>query len=316
MVRFTLDRSTLTFKALKILKELDFDIVHFHLLFSANMICTASRKIAPKSIYTTHVGQENIRFNLSEGFNFAKVYSPDLSLIKKVRLTILMNEPLRQKLISKGIAANRISVFPNGIDVKSFTTSPLEVTKIREKFGVKVITLIFAGSVFPRKGIYNLLEAIKLIKNTKVQVIIAGRTDVDPIYVNTLIKMTKADKFNVLFTGMIPYEELRALYSLADIAVLPSIEEGDSIFLKEMMAMGKPLVGSDVGGITSQIIEGYNGFKVQPGNVDELSNKPRILIENKELRRKFGVNSKELAEQYSWENITKKYIEDYNRVID
>jgi glycosyltransferase involved in cell wall biosynthesis len=61
------------------------------------------------------------------------------------------------------------------------------------------------------------------------------------------------------------------------------------------MASGKPLIGSNVGGISMQIRDGWNGFLVEPGNVKQLAEKIQYPVENEEERMKMGRNSRRLA---------------------
>jgi glycosyltransferase involved in cell wall biosynthesis len=62
-----------------------------------------------------------------------------------------------------------------------------------------------------------------------------------------VIDYAKSKGVNAKFTGFVPYEDLKALYSACDVFVLPSFEEGQGILLLEAMASGKPLIGSKVG---------------------------------------------------------------------
>ncbi len=90
----------------------------------------------------------------------------------------------------------------------------------------------------------------------------------DRIFVEGISKFIKVYSLeeNVKLTGLIPYDDLRKLYAACDIFVLPSFGEGDSISLKEALASGKPLIGTNVGGILAQIKDGWNGFLVEPAN--------------------------------------------------
>jgi len=128
------------------------------------------------------------------------------------------------------------------------------------------------------------------------------------------VKKNNLEK-NIKFTGFIPYDDLRALYSACDIFVLPSFEEGDPIALKEALASGKPLIGSRVGGIPIQIRDSWNGFLVEPGNEKQLAEKIKYLIENEEERERMGKNSKRLAEEeFDWGKIAERYLEVYEEV--
>ncbi|RLF07945.1 MAG: glycosyltransferase family 4 protein, partial [Thermoprotei archaeon] len=97
--------------------------------------------------------------------------------------------------------------------------------------------------------------------------------------------------------------------------VLPSLEEGFGVVLTEALASGKPLVGSNVGGIPAQIKDGWNGFLVESGNEKQLAEKIRYLIDNPEERERMGENSRKLArEEFDWEKIAERYLKVYEEV--
>jgi len=125
------------------------------------------------------------------------------------------------------------------------------------------------------------------------------------------VKSNGLEKF-VKFTGFISYNDLKALYSACDIFVFPSFEEGDPIALKEALASGKPLIGSDVSGIPMQIRDGWNGFFIEPGNEKKLAEKIVYLIENEEERERMSRNSRKLAEEeFDWSKIADRYLKVY-----
>jgi glycosyltransferase involved in cell wall biosynthesis len=81
------------------------------------------------------------------------------------------------------------------------------------------------------------------------------------------------------------------------------------------MASGKPLIGSNVGGIPMQIRDGWNGFLVEPGNERQLAEKIKYLIDHSEERERMGKNSRELAEgEFNWSKIAERYLEVYREV--
>ena len=128
--------------------------------------------------------------------------------------------------------------------------------------------------------------------------------------------MQKNKNLNVRFTGFIPYEDLKALYSACDIFVLPSFEEGFGIVLTEALASGKPLIGTKVGGIPMQRRDGWNGFLVEPGNEKQLAEKIKYLMDHPEEREIMGRNSRKLAEEeFDWKKITERYLEVYEWVV-
>jgi glycosyltransferase involved in cell wall biosynthesis len=104
-------------------------------------------------------------------------------------------------------------------------------------------------------------------------------------------------KKNIVFLGW--RDDLAEILSLYDIFVLPSLNEGMGRVLVEAMALGKPVVASNIGGIPNLIQHKKNGFLVPPQNPEELAQHIQILLEDKNLRIQMGLEGKKLSSNYS-----------------
>jgi glycosyltransferase involved in cell wall biosynthesis len=298
-----------------VLKE-EFDVVHFHFPFASSILVSFNRELRRMSIYTAHA--DEYRLGLSKFLKPplpVRIFSPDLYLMKRVRKSVVLNEPLKRKLIEKGIPEEKLEVIPNGVNVEDFELSKEEVERVRKKYGLKGIVVMFAGTVTPRKGVFELIRAAEILNNRDVLFLIVGNLNLDREYAQEVMEYARIKGINANFTGFVPYEDLKALYSACDVFVLSSFEEGHGIALTEAMASGKPLIGSNVGGIPMQIKDGWNGFLVEPGNEKQLAEKIGYLIENEEERAMMGKNSRKLAkEEFDWEKIAERYLKIYEKV--
>jgi len=314
-LRLVTDRFLFAFKANEF-KLNEYDVVHVHLPFAANVIANIKRKLRRRMIYTAHIGEETKRLALDSSSSLVlKIFSPDIRLMKKVTKTVVLNETLKRKLIAKGIPKEKLEVIPNGVNVEDFNMPGEEVERIKVKYGLEGTVVMFAGTVTPRKGVEYLIRAGEILKDKKVLFLIVGNLNLDREYAEKVMEYAKRKGVNAKFTGFVPYEDLKALYSACDIFILPSFEEGDPIALKEALASGKPLIGSNVGGIPMQIRDGWNGFLVKPGDEKQLAEKIKYLIENEDERSKMGENSRKLAQrEFDWKRIAKKYIKVYESV--
>ena len=325
--RFILDCIEFAVKVNKYLKKIkdDFAVIHVHFPFATSVLVTMSRKLRKRMIYTAHIGEEGKRLKLSSDTPLPlKIFSPDLYLMRRVRRVVVLNESLRAKLIKKGINEEKIVVIPNGVEANNFGNfSESIVNKIKEKYGMKgKITVMFAGSITPRKGVDYLIRAAEMIIQdgyANVLFLLVGSQEYDKEFASRVARYVKnksLDK-NIKFAGFVPYEDLKVLYQACDIFVLPSFGEGDPIALKEALASGKPLIGTKVGGIPAQIKDGWNGFLVEPGNEKQLAEKIRYLIDNPEERERMGENSRKLArEEFDWKKIAERYLKVYEEVAE
>jgi glycosyltransferase involved in cell wall biosynthesis len=316
VLRFIADRCLFAFKANDLLRHDDFDVIHVHLPFAANVLVNLNKKLKEKMVYTAHVGEEGKRFGLDPSAPLVlKLFSPDLYLMKRVRKSVVLNEPLKEKLVKKGVPEEKLEVIPNGVNVEDFNVSEEEVERVRRKYGLEGVVVMFAGTITPRKGVLELMKAAKLLNRRDVLFLVVGNLDLDREYARRVMEYAKNEGINAKFTGFVPYEDLKALYLACDVFVLPSFEEGQGVVLLEAMASGKPLIGSKVGGIPMQIKEGWNGFLVEPGNVKQLTEKLRYLVENEGERTRMGRNSRRLAEEeFDWDKVSEKYLKIYEEI--
>jgi glycosyltransferase involved in cell wall biosynthesis len=122
---------------------------------------------------------------------------------------------------------------------------------------------------------------------------------------------------HVIFLGSLDALNLVKWYSIADIFVLPSLAEGRPTVIYEAMSCELPIVATYVGGISEQVENGYNGLIIKPMDSNTLADSIIYLIENEDLRKNMGRNSrKRIIEQgWTWENHAKKVVEIYKKVL-
>jgi len=203
----------------------------------------------------------------------------------------------------------KIQVIPNGIRDEFFNIENNEVDN----------RLLFVGGIEPRKGLLNLLKAVKIIREKipGVRLYIVGSVRKQKYY-NSLIDYVKKNKLNenIIFKGELSDEEIKKEFSECSVFVFPSKEESFGIVLAEAEACGKPVVASNIGGIPYVVDDNKTGFLVEYDDVDMFAEKILILLSDKNLRDKMGKLGKEKAKQFLNKDIAKKYYKLYKTVID
>ncbi len=111
---------------------------------------------------------------------------------------------------------------------------------------------------------------------------------------------------NVVFTGYLPDELLRAAYRRAEVLVLPSIKEGFGLVVGEAWIYKKPAIVSKGAGASEMIIEGTNGYTFEPGDVGGLANKLSLVLKNPEAATIMGERGNETAKVLSLKEGVKK----------
>lgn len=322
LMRLFSDSVSMALKINEFIKKEDFDVVHVHFPFAALILASINENIGKKMVYTAHIGDEGKRLGIVKEAPFIlKIFSPDIYLISRVSRVTVMHEGLKSKLISNfKINPDRIFVIPHGIDIK-LLDKVRQGIKNEEKDKER-ITILSATRIVPEKGIHILVKAIDLLVNKtgykRILTILTGDTSHDPNYFKGIEKFIHNRKLegHVRFLGHIKYEELLRLYHECDIFVYPLISEGGvSIAILEALSAAKPVIATNIGGLSMQVKDGWNGFLVEPKNEEQLADKIRYLVENEKIRKKMGKNSRKLVENvFSWEKIVKKYIQVYEEV--
>lgn len=244
----------------------------------------------------------------SERFNI--IYKLITPLVRKIwnkaDFVIANSEGLRD-LAYKSKPNKTIEVIYNGIDTNYFTPSP----QLRNE---NEIHIICGTRVTPRKGFRFLIQAMGEIvakyPNVKLDIIGEGNEK------ESLINLTRALELGnfVDFVGMVAPENRKQIYARADIYASPSLNEGMCNFMLETMALGIPMVATNVGGTKELLTEGENGLIVNLRDCKDLAAKLEKLIVNKDLREKMGNANRKKAESLSWEKVSNQYIEVYKKV--
>jgi phosphatidylinositol alpha-mannosyltransferase len=205
------------------------------------------------------------------------------------------------------------AIIPNGIDTHHFNNG----VKPIDAFNDGKTNILFVGRLEKRKGFDYLLEAYRLIKQEV--------PDCRLIQVGTGVRLRKKYEkrvsqhalADVHFTGYATYSDLPRYYKTADIACFPSTGwESQGIVLLEAMAVGKPIIASDIDGYSSVLTNGVEGISVPPRNAEKLAEALLKLIKDKNLRREMGDRGKPRAMQYDWSLLAHKLLDFYTETLN
>ncbi|MCH7398632.1 glycosyltransferase [Belliella sp. DSM 107340] len=203
---------------------------------------------------------------------------------------------LSQKLyfdVEKFVPIERVFVCFNGIEDKS------KINHIRKSQSVPVI--LFLSNLIKSKGIFELLEALSVLKlkgNRFECRIIGGEGDID----STMLykKISELNLNGTVFYLGKKYDKEKEIELLnSEIFVLPTFYENECfpLVLLEAMSFSLPIISTSEGGIEDIVQNGINGFLVQKLNLEQLIEKLEILIKEPELRAEFGTKSRAIFEK-------------------
>ncbi|MCX8204925.1 MAG: glycosyltransferase family 4 protein, partial [Candidatus Nezhaarchaeota archaeon] len=214
------------------------------------------------------------------------------------------------------VPEDKIQVVPNGASLMR-PLRPTQLHEARRKYAESWENLVlFVGRMVYEKGVHVLVDAAieALSRRQDLKFVLVGEGPLRRELMSKLNSLGLAHKF--YFTGFINDLELSELYWACDVAVFPSLYEPFGIVALEAMAAGKPVVVSDVGGLSEVVINGFNGIKVPKGDAHELSLAIERLVEDREAARRMGENAlKYVHEAYSWDKIAEKTEAVYSSVL-
>ncbi|MDK6808206.1 glycosyl transferase family 1 [Corynebacterium sp. HMSC056E09] len=222
------------------------------------------------------------------------------------------------------IDADKVHVVLNGIDTQVW--QPGE-SAVLDKLGVDKQRPIvaFVGRITRQKGVKHLLKAAQNFDQDIQLVLCAGAPDTPEIAAETeaLVEELRAQRDGVFWVkDMLSREEIKQVYSGADVFVCPSIYEPLGIVNLEAMACGTAVVASNVGGIPEVVVDGETGVLVNYDADDDATFEADLaaavnrVAADKELAQRFGAAGRQRAiEDFSWATIAQQTVDIYRSLM-
>jgi len=295
------------YKQLKtIIETNNYDIIHCHTPvggFLARLAARRSRRIGTKVIYTAH------------GFHFFKgaplinwlIYYPIEKILAKFTDCLITTNAEDFELIKRSFQTNNKFVNGVGVDLDEFIPQDYSTRlKLREKFGYSRtdFILIFPAELSKRKNQKLLLNVVSQLKITipNVKLLLPG--------IGSLFDTLKSDVISLGISEQVEFlgyrKDLHQLFSLADVAVSSSTQEGLPVNIMMAMATGLPCVVTGCRGNVDLIDNEKNGFVVGLADVDGFAQSITKLYLSENLRNEYGKNNLKKIVSYSIENTVKQ----------
>ena len=235
------------------------------------------------------------------------------------KLIAVGNETIRVGM-KRGISEEKMIFIPNGVDVEkyvnNFNRDKLD-NLLNQKTESKNI-LLTSGRLARRKGVAWFIRNVMPQLSEDFIYVVAGNGP-DKENVLSAVKEKKLEK-RVFVLGYVEDEVRDMLFSTCDLFVQPNIKiagdmEGFGISVVEAGACEIPVLASDLEGLKDAIKEGQNGFLVEPENSKSYTEKINKLFEDKAELRNFGKQARQfVVDNYSWEIIVRRYLEEIKSV--
>jgi len=210
---------------------------------------------------------------------------------------VTTSEYVRRYLISAGIGPERVVTVHTGIDLSRFDPDNTPAL-LRQELGLGAGVPVFGTVSILRikKGHQILLEAIPMVleKIPDAVFVIAGDGPQRENIANQIKKSGLSGKVFMLDLR----QDIPAILNSIDIFVLPTLQEAHGGVFVEAMAMRKPVIGTDVGGVGEVIKHGINGFLIEPGNAKALADAMMEMLGNREGMAAMGDEGRKMVEEH------------------
>jgi glycosyltransferase involved in cell wall biosynthesis len=300
----------------------NFDLVHAHHPF---WLGNKGRKLAEKFnlplAFTYHTRLEKYAHYVPNILFMRKFFANRLShfLIKnfsnKTDAVFAPTESTKEYLRNVGVS-RYIKVMPTGIDFDYYNCSQEKIDKLREKLiGDSKHLLITVSRLSKEKNLYFLLKGIKRLKensdlNFKLIIIGSGseKENIEQYIQNNNLENC------IELIGAVDFREMAKYYLASELFVFASTTETQGMVLLEAMAGNNPVVALKSSGIDDVINNGYNGYKTE-ADIDKWSSKIEELLINREKYEESAKNAREMAENYSIDEMAKKAEKLYYKIM-
>lgn len=212
---------------------------------------------------------------------------------------------------AKAVSKNQVEYIKgSGVDLEEFP--------YMEEMDTDIISIIFTARLVKEKGVYELIEAAKLLEpemRGKVRFLICGRYTDNSSAVSREYMEANTDSSYINYLG--ERDDISVLLSSSHIMAFPSYyREGVPKSLIEACAVGRPIVTCNSVGCRDAVDDGVNGFLVEPRNAVMLAEKLRQLINDRGLRIRMGRASRCKAErEFDLSEVVRRHISIYNKLM-
>jgi glycogen(starch) synthase len=222
---------------------------------------------------------------------------------------------MRREVIGRGVDPLRIHVVPNGVDLDRFSPVPRNETLARELGLGDGPVFGFIGSFYHYEGLRMLVETFpevrKRLPGARLLLVGGGEEEAG---------LRAAATTGIVFAGQVPYDRVTEYYSLIDVFVCPRLrmrltELVTPLKPLEAMAMGRPVLASDVGGLAELIHHESTGVLFRAEDPAAFIEAATSLAQDPALRARLGKAARVYVElERSWATVVSKYPELYGLV--
>lgn len=242
--------------------------------------------------------------------------------LRQVDAVTTICEGLRGDILRRGIAAEKVTVIPNAVNIDDFNLDEIPDPQFAIDLGLEGKLLLgFIGSFYAYEGLHLLLQALPkmLVKNPQIRILLVGGGPQENALKALALQLGIQEK--VIFIGRVAHDQVQRYYNLINILVYPRLKMRLTDLVTplkplEAMAQGRLLVASDVGGQIELIDDEKTGILFEAGNPHALAQKILDLLSKPERWPALRKAAREFVEiERNWPTSVARYRNIYDRLI-
>ncbi|ARP89501.1 glycosyl transferase family 1 [Bordetella genomosp. 9] len=305
-----------------------YDIVHANFFMSAMAAMPAARACGIPFAVTFHaLGRVRRKFQKEADLFPESRFDIEDDVIARADRIIAECPQDRQDLMELyGADPRRISIVPCGYDPAEMR--PMDRARARAELGWNDnrFTVLQLGRMVPRKGVDNVIRALgrlRRVHGIDARLCVVGGNSREPCEQATpelarlrAIARDEGVLPHVEFTGRRDRLQLRAYYCASDVFVTTPWYEPFGITPVEAMACGRPVIGSDTGGIRHSVRHGETGWLVPPKDPDALAERLAMLARDSLLRHRMGeAGMRRARRHFTWERVSLDLLNVFDEIM-
>ncbi|MDO8616025.1 MAG: glycosyltransferase family 4 protein [Dehalococcoidia bacterium] len=303
-------------KLAELLAEEPYDVVHFHGQFAAAGGLAVARRYGALAVFSSHNPTWGSRRLCRSRLQRVKYLMEMLSL-RRADGVITDSAAVAHNLSAYlGVPARKLQAVPIGVDEAYLARVPVPAAFRRRHAPGGAPLVLSVARLAPYKNQAGLVQAMRLVADLlpEARLLLVGQAS-DAAYATRVREMARdlglAGRCRLL--GAVPPEDLRRLYSLCDVFVMPSLWESQGLSVLEAMAAGRPVVASDIGPVRENVPPGA-GILAPPGDHAALAEAIVTLLRDPDRRRAMGREGRRFVfRERRWERMAELTMDAYAR---
>jgi len=266
-----------------------YSVVHCHFGMVANKFLIIRDILGLRQKFiTTFYGQDSSKYIQAKGISAYDKLKKESSYI------LVMTEEMKERFVGLGFPLEKLLVHYTGVSVDNYKFHCHSFKK------GDVFKIIFVGRFVEKKGLEDLLRAIKIATEDyqKIEAHIIGDTE-DLVYKKKILKLIEDLGIgkNVILRGLVPHRQVLDMFSEMHLMTQLSktAKNGDTddlpFVLLEGQISGLPVVTTKHVGIPDGVKDGETGFLVEEGDCEAAARKILFFIRNPDISQKFSYNA-------------------------